>query len=210
MVLPLRAILFQVLFLLIAVAIEAMILRWRLKMGRKKCVGYAASLNLLSTVLGWLIFFWFAQRLSQGLKAQLISYIFFNNFFSDTTSSSAVFWIVQAAIITFFVTLFIKVRAYQLFQFLTRPKPEQAEQPRDSRAAARTEYPLYLESALVIGHAVVFGEVPHTKTLSEPKNLPNGFVVSRRQAMALLWAHAASHSTILLILFCQSYFSQIP
>jgi hypothetical protein len=117
---------------------------------------------------------------------------------------------VQAAIITFFVTLFIKIRAYQLFQFLKRPKSEPAERPRDNRAAARSEYPLYLDNALTIGHAVVFGEVSHTKTLSEPKNLPNSFVVSRRQAMALLWAHAASHSAILLILFCQSYLSQIP
>lgn len=210
MVLPLRAILFQVLFLLIAVAIEAMILHWRLKMGRKKSVGYAASLNLLSTVVGWLLFFFTAPRLSPGLKAQLISYILFNKFFSPPTSSSPVFWIIQAAIITFFISLFVKIRAYQLFKFLNKPKPEQADKTGERRGTARSEYPLYVENAVAIGHAVVFGEVPHKKRLSEPKNLPNSFVLSRRQAMALLWAHAASHSAILLILFCQSYFSQIP
>ncbi|WP_017716285.1 filament integrity protein FraC [Kamptonema formosum] len=210
MVLPLRAILFQVLFLLIAVAIEAMILRWRLKMGPKKSVGYAASLNLLSTVAGWLIFFFAAPRLSPDLKAQLISYIFFNNFFSPPAPSSPVFWIVQAATLIFFITLFIKIRSYQLFQYLNKPKLKRAEGTGERRATARSEYPLYVENAVTIGHAVVFGEVPHKKTLSEPKNLPNSFVISRRQAIALLWAHAASHSAILLILFCQSYFSQRP
>ena len=45
-VLPLRAIAFQILCLLIAIAIEAYVLRQTLRLGYKTSVRYAASMNL--------------------------------------------------------------------------------------------------------------------------------------------------------------------
>ena len=56
-VLPLRAIVFQCLLLLVAIALEAKVLRRQLQLGYQPSIRYAASLNLLTVVLGWMAFF---------------------------------------------------------------------------------------------------------------------------------------------------------
>lgn len=79
-VLPLRAVLLQGLFLIIAIAIESFVLQINLRLSRKNSVEYAISLNLFSTICGWLTFFFVQPMLSDSLKIQLINYIFFNRF----------------------------------------------------------------------------------------------------------------------------------
>ena len=76
-VLPLRAIAFQLLFLFMAIAIEAAILNERLNLGRKLSMQYAATVNLLSTVLGWMLFFVVEPWLPSAARQLLVEYVFF-------------------------------------------------------------------------------------------------------------------------------------
>lgn len=78
--LPLRAILFQALFLLVAIAIESFILHKRLYLSRRMSIEYAASLNLFSTVCGWTLFFLVEPLMPVGLREQMVNFIFFSDF----------------------------------------------------------------------------------------------------------------------------------
>jgi hypothetical protein len=76
-VLPLRAIAFQLLFLLLAIAIEGAVLRQRLGIGRKLSMQYAATVNLLSVVLGWIVFFAAEPFLPPDWRTTLVQFVFF-------------------------------------------------------------------------------------------------------------------------------------
>jgi hypothetical protein len=76
-VLPLRAVAFQILFLLVAIAIEGMILRSRLGLRRKESMEYAVAVNLLSTILGWMLFFMAEPWLPEAIRQILMEFIFF-------------------------------------------------------------------------------------------------------------------------------------
>ncbi len=76
-VLPLRAIVFQLLFLFMAIAIEAAVLNQRLNLGRKVSMQYAATVNLLSTVIGWMVFFAIEPWLPSAARQLLVEYVFF-------------------------------------------------------------------------------------------------------------------------------------
>lgn len=77
-VLPLRAILFQLLFLVLAIAIEAIVLQRYLGIGQKTSIQYAATANLVAAVVGWLIFFTAESSLPPVWRVQLIGYIFYD------------------------------------------------------------------------------------------------------------------------------------
>ncbi|MGB7248691.1 MAG: filament integrity protein FraC [Phormidesmis sp.] len=113
-ILPLRAIAFQVLFLMVAVAIEAGILRQRLDLKFKSSVQYATAINLAAVVVGWL-FFLAAEPLSPpAIKAQIISYVLFDRLFLrgwTTQLGGAIFAI---GLIAFFVTFAIKAKGLEL------------------------------------------------------------------------------------------------
>lgn len=76
-VLPLRAIAFQLLFLVLAIAIEAAVLNVRLDLGRKVSMQYAATINLFTTVLGWIVFFVVEPLLPEPSRRMVIEYVFF-------------------------------------------------------------------------------------------------------------------------------------
>jgi hypothetical protein len=104
-VLPLRAIVFQCLLLLVAIALEAQVLRKQLQLGYQPSIRYAASLNLLTVVLGWMAFFSVESLLPDDLRTQLISYVLFGNFYVNGLSGSLGIFIVVAGLVTFFITL---------------------------------------------------------------------------------------------------------
>lgn len=76
-VLPLRAIAFQLLFMFMAIAIEAAVLNQRLNLGRKVSMQYSATVNLLSTVIGWMVFFGIEPWLPGPARQLLVEYVFF-------------------------------------------------------------------------------------------------------------------------------------
>jgi uncharacterized protein YacL len=76
-VMPLRAVAFQIMFLLLAIAIEGVILQVQLRIPRKLSMQYAATTNLLATAVGWMIFFIVEPLLSADWRKELIGYVFF-------------------------------------------------------------------------------------------------------------------------------------
>ena len=81
-ILPLRAVAFQSLFLMVAIALEALVL-WRTlgtseNLSRKQCIQYSATVNLLATWVGWMVFFIAEPLLPPVWRSQLIGYIFFD------------------------------------------------------------------------------------------------------------------------------------
>ncbi|MEH1968752.1 filament integrity protein FraC [Nostoc sp.] len=101
---PIGGILFDFLFVLIAIPIEAYVLHSRLKFDKKTSTFYAISINLFSSVIGWFIFFVSEPFLSIQIKSELINYMFFNNFKSSNTQTL----IILTACIIFFATFLIK------------------------------------------------------------------------------------------------------
>ena len=122
-VLPLRAIAFQCLFLLLAIALEAAVLRQALKLPYRKSVEYAASINLLSTAVGWLIFFSLEPLVPPELKFQLINCVFF-----DQWSSGIAAWVILAGFITFFISFLVKLSGLDLLRLLLQDKKEEKDQ----------------------------------------------------------------------------------
>ncbi len=108
-VLPLRAIVFQCLLLLVAIALEAIILRQRLQLGFQPSIRYATALNLLAVVLGWIAFLGFEPILPEVLRTQIISYVLFGNFYNNPMSGNLEIAVVLAGLVTFFLTFWVKV-----------------------------------------------------------------------------------------------------
>ncbi len=120
-ILPLRSILYQLLFIVMAIAIEALVLQRYLGIGRKTSIQYSATANLLSTVVGWFIFFVAEPLLDPDWRGQLISYIFF-----DLTSNQAL--LIGLAFIIFIGTFIIKLQSIAwLDMILGYTKPVEVE-----------------------------------------------------------------------------------
>ncbi|MBW4557837.1 MAG: filament integrity protein fraC [Trichormus sp. ATA11-4-KO1] len=124
-ILPLGAILFEFLFLLIAIPIEAYVFNNRLKFDKKTSMFYAISINLFSSTFGWLIFFFLEPILPVDLKSELISYIFFNTFRQQSTQAI----LILAAFIIFFMTFLMK---FFILKFLVFSLNEDLIKPVDS------------------------------------------------------------------------------
>ncbi len=127
---PIGAILFDFLFVLIAIPIEAYVLHSRLKFDKKSSTFYAISINLFSSVIGWFIFFVSEPMLPIQVKSELINYMFFNNFKSPNTPALIIF---TACIIFFatFLTKFFILRALLISLHESFAKKE--EEPKTSQ-----------------------------------------------------------------------------
>lgn len=124
-VFPFKAILYQLLFLVIAIALEAFILKRYLGIGRKTCIQYTATANLLSTVVGWFLFFLIEPILSPAWRQDLIDFVFF-----DLTKNSPV--LIGIAFCTFLGTFVIKLQGLDLLDQILgikKPLPPEAEEP---------------------------------------------------------------------------------
>lgn len=114
-ILPLRMIVFQILFLMVAIAIEAGILRQRLRLGFQTSVQYAFVTNLAAVVTGWLAFLVIEPLLTAELRSQLISYVLFNRILPDGWTTEAGAILLAIALVSFFGTLFVKAKGLELF-----------------------------------------------------------------------------------------------
>jgi hypothetical protein len=112
-VLPLRAIAFQSLLLLVAIAIEAGVLRQRLKLGFQPSIRYAASLNLFTTVLGWFIFLGLEPAAPPLLRTQIISYVLFGQFYDNNLAGSLGALVIATGLAVFFITFWIKAKGLE-------------------------------------------------------------------------------------------------
>jgi hypothetical protein len=146
-VLPLQAILFQSLFLAIAIAIEAYIFQRQWKLGRRKSVEYSLALNLFSTVVGWVIFFAAQPLLSPALKKQIITYIFFNNLASTASSGSFLYGEIALLVFLSFVFILISELIFlEVLRSLTREESPVQSEPRYRYTTTSSLYRRYYES----------------------------------------------------------------
>ncbi|QLE57049.1 filament integrity protein FraC [Nostoc sp. TCL26-01] len=112
-ILPVGAFLFNLLFLLIAIPIEAYVYHLRLKFDKKTSTFYAIAVNIFSGVLGWVIFFFIEPVLPVELKADLIGYVFFNIFKSPNAQGM----IILTTFSIFFATFLMKFFLLRIFVF---------------------------------------------------------------------------------------------
>ncbi len=105
-VFPLGIILFDVLFLLVAIPIEAYIFNIRLNFDKKSSAFYAIGVNFFSSAIGWFICFQLEPYLPERWRLELINFVFFNrlSFSGEVYGSIIVF-----ASIAFFITFLMKL-----------------------------------------------------------------------------------------------------
>lgn len=175
-VLPLQMILFQSVFLLVAIALEARVFYRKLRISRRTSIEYATSINLLTAVIGWLCFFiipdLLPQLFSAQIRAQMISYIFFDRLLTPQPQNLPLI-IAITGIIMFFSAFFIKLTGLKLLEALMERAPEKKSSPLTEKQP-RLGLSKRLEQA-------VSRTNPH-------------------QATVVLLANAYSHSAILLLL----------
>lgn len=193
-VLPLRAIVYQSLFLLVAIAIEAWVLRRLLKTDPKQSIQYATSINLLCTIVGWLVFFLFytlTSALPPGATTRfdinLIDFIFFDRWSSETATS-----LIFISFIMFFASFGIKQAGLSGLKWLLQAEPGKGKPPEPS--VDETEAPPPPRPPQRSAIRVRSREVLEPQTTLQP------------QARAVLFANAWSFSAILAILILRFVF----
>lgn len=133
-VFPFGVILFDFLFLLVAIPVEAFILNKRLKFDKRTCSFYAIAINLFSNVIGWVVFFILEPNNFFGsYKSQLINFLLYNRLNDQVYGA-----IVMAAFTTFFGTLMIKFALLKLFVIAL-------SNPGEKKAAPETENTILLQ-----------------------------------------------------------------
>lgn len=177
-IVPLRAILWQILFLTIAIAIESFVLHQKLYLSRRISIEYAASLNLFSTIFGWATFFLFNSLLPVGLQQQMINFILFGNFAPHLQFSLIRIFFDLVAFILFTFLLIFSVERIGLdfsiaFSKLNINSPSKQEDSDDA-------------------------DLPDPTNQKYPKALE--YSLKRTKSNTILLANVCSQSLILLIL----------
>lgn len=139
-IMPLRAIAFQSLLLLVAIVLEAIVLRQKLKLGYQTSMQYAATINLLATSLGWIGFLSLEALLPAPVRRQVISYVLFNRLYPNAWVQTLPVLAVGLAIGAFFITYWIKLGGLLgLMRLLERDVPVTEAVPMPTTRMARYE-----------------------------------------------------------------------
>ena len=170
---PLQTVVFQTLFLLVIIAVEGIVLQRGLKLNRKTSMQQAASINLLSTIVGWWCFFALHDQLPKGFQDQMISYIFFDHFSEDKPNNFYAL-IAMSVIGIFFISFMIKLAGLRLLKIFLELAEDQGT---GSKSTSDEEKSLSFKRSSQRGSG---GENP---------------------AMVVLIANSCSYSAILLLLF---------
>ncbi len=176
MILPLQAIAFQLLFLIMAIAIEGFILHYQLKFQRKTSIEYATTLNLIAAILGWITFFIIQRFIPNPWRSEMISYIFFDHLITPHELS----FYIPIVFTTFFIFLtsfLIKYKGLEILQiYLGVPRQNIPDIPQ--RNAPRLN-----------------------ENISVNINNHPRFQIFQ----AILWANACSHTAILVVLILRAF-----
>ncbi|EDX85809.1 hypothetical protein S7335_3512 [Synechococcus sp. PCC 7335] len=111
---PIKAIVFQILFLMVTIVIEAGILRQRLRLGFQTSVQYALVTNLATVVAGWIVFLAIEPLASISIRERMISYVLFDNLLIGGWTAQVGALLFVCAIVVFFVAIFIKAKGLEL------------------------------------------------------------------------------------------------
>lgn len=202
-IVPLRAIALQSLFLLMAIAIEAAVFQRQVGLEPKLSVYQAATINLFCVVLGWLalfIFLDFSDLLPAGLQVPLFSFIFFDQWSSETATL-----LIVACFIIFFVSLGIKLLGLIGLRLITQPDKKADAKP-DAKSDASPDATPGAEAAFFkddrrdlnrfrsdLDTAPPSGPFFSKEDKREPNKL-------RSDIVTLMLANACSYSAILVAL----------
>lgn len=116
-VLPIPIVIFQLLSLAIGVAMESLIIRYNLGFSRRNSVEYAVLINLYSSIFVWLALFLGAALLPEPVKLQMISYVFFDRFYTTSAIANSTIEAVVLAIL-FAIVCAIEFKGFDLIKFL--------------------------------------------------------------------------------------------
>ena len=117
-ILPLKIVIFQILILLVAIATEALVFKFQLKMPPKTAVEYAAFINLLSACAGWSVFLSIFSFLPEPFLDRVMIYMVFGN-------KTRLSWEeISALLIVFLLSLLFKLIGLQLGEFIWEKKPD--------------------------------------------------------------------------------------
>jgi hypothetical protein len=131
--LPLRTVISQSLLLMVTIAVEAFVLRQQLSISKQKSIEYSASVNLLSTILGWILFFLLIPLFPVSAELQLINFLFFDQWSVPTAT-----WLITGALLTFFVSYGVELLGLELLQRMMSDRPESQK---DQRYVQPQSYP---------------------------------------------------------------------
>ena len=138
-ILPLRMIAFQVLFLLVAIAIESSILRQRLRFGFKTSVQYTLAINLAAVAIGWIVFLVVEPLTPTEIRSQIISYILFDRLSLSSWNAQIGATICAVGLSSFLVTFFIKLKGLELIMRSDGSWEIEDETKRPGRRISRDE-----------------------------------------------------------------------
>lgn len=160
-VMPLRAIAFQALFLLMAIAIEMVVLHRYINIDHRTSAQYAITINLASTFIGWLLFFNVTPLLPPGLRAQLISYVFFDQFFQNVWLPGISPMVILLTLAIFLGTFWLKFQSLDWLERLLEKTPKEAEEKKPTKFRGRQQKPIGISEdnrayAIFVGNALSF------------------------------------------------------
>ncbi len=133
-VFPFGVILFDFLFLLIAIPIEGYIFNKRLRFDKRTSTFYAISINVFSNTIGWIIFFLVEPTsVFNDYKVQMISFLLYNRLEDNIYGG-----VVVGAFTIFFGTLMVKFVLLKLFILaLSDPGEKKSEEEQQSAIFGR-------------------------------------------------------------------------
>lgn len=154
------------------IAIEAVVLRRRLQFSPRQSVEFSMTLNLLSLVVGWLVFFTGLTLLPGGNAFANMERSMIVILFSNGQLPNAFTWVVLAGFGTFVITVLIEMIGFIQLQTFRGEREQIEERYGQRKPRFPTAYKHQKE------------EEPERKPLS-----------------AILVANAASYSLMLVVLF---------
>ncbi|MEM7727305.1 MAG: filament integrity protein FraC [Cyanobacteria bacterium P01_A01_bin.45] len=172
-VFPLGIILFDLLFLLIAIPIEAYILNVRLQFDKKSSIYYAICTNFFASALGWLLCFLIEPTLPIRQKMNLLDYVFFNRISPEVQTL-----LILLGFIAFFTTFIMKFVFLRLLIFLQQEKivllkETQADFPQRN---SRRNYRSRLQNTSLVTTTLIANSLSYTAiaiTLFVISSIPN-------------------------------------
>ncbi len=103
-IIPLKLLLWQILFLLIQTTVESLFFHYYFNLSRKASLEYSIPMNLFSTLMGWIIFLLFVPLADPIFQIQIMNFIIFNRL-----TFTAIFLITIMILSLFILGLVLKI-----------------------------------------------------------------------------------------------------
>jgi hypothetical protein len=123
--LPIEIIFFQLLALLVAIAVEAIVFYDRFILTRRQSVEYSIILNIFSAIATWGLFFIIQRLLPDAIRLELISYVLLGRFFRGVDVISIPSVLMLLGTLNFFFICTVELSGSSILQRLASIEPTQ-------------------------------------------------------------------------------------